>query len=451
MRLGFVVLILLIGACSNLPENQTPVMIANEAPSQWRHPANQVIGNVDLLDLVDITGLDFWLKEALNDNPTLRRSLLEVAEAQWLSKQQSSNKSPTMDLSVNAQRTDEFASSKISNTFGFVVSTQWEIDTWGKLADARRANILEETAIEADFEYARRSLAANFLGTWLRWVNAKQQLRIEEERLDTLITNGDFVRERYLSGLGSISDLETSSSDSEQAKARVYQQKEVASSAQRQIQKILGSLNPVEGLPEKWRDIQFPSLDLPANSLGQRPDILAAYLRIQLADTKSAIAYKNLLPSFSLNLSVNQSQPKASDLLSSDPGWLLLSQIAQPLFRGGRLKAELKTSEIRAKQAYWAYREKMLIAVLEVENSLSEERSFAQQYVALEMAFQYAQASQVHIENRYRQGLATIMDLLDAQKNTYDIQIQLLSVTLNRAINRINLGLALGLPIKSGA
>ncbi len=451
MRLGLMFLILLVSACSNLPQSYAPVDIAEEAPVQWQNTVNDVSGNEDLLGLVPNTGLESWLEIALNDNPALKRSLMKVAEAIWLSEQTSANKLPTIDLSVDSQRTRETASQNISNTFGLAVSTRWELDTWGKLADLRQASLLEESAFKADFEYAKRSLAANFLKIWLTWVNARLQLQIEQKRLHTLITNGDFVRERYQLGLGSISDLETARSDSEQAKARVARQEESVASTQRQLQKILGALNPVEGLPERWGDIQFPSLNLPAKSLGRRPDLLAAYLRIQIADTNSTIAYKNLLPSFSLNLNINQSQPKASDLLSNDPGWLLLGQITQPLFQGGRLRAELKATESRAQQAYWGYREQLLNALLEVEDSLSQERSFAHQYVALEKALQYANTSQKQFEKRYRQGLVTVMDLLDAQKTTYDLQIQLLGVALSRATNRINLGLALGLPIKSGA
>ncbi len=451
MRFWLIILTLCFAGCSRLPQKYTPEELPMDAPAHWTLVAPGIAGKHDLLSLVPTPDIDHWIDMALRDNPALRRSLLEVAEAGILTNQVKANQLPSIDLSIDAQREKNAASQSTTNNFSASLTTTWEVDIWGRLRDQTLASEMDASAIEADFEFAKRSLAANVLKAWLSWLSAIKKLEVEERRFQTLLKNSEFVQERYVLGIGDILDLETSKSDSEQAKARVAGQLETVQTALRLIQGLTGSFKPLEGLPDSWTQVAFPSLILPAQVIGQRPDLRAAYRRIQAADALSSVAYKNLLPSFSLNLNINQSQPKLNELLTRDPGWLLLGQIIQPIFNHGRLKAELEASESRAHQAYWSYRELLVKAILEVEGSLSQEHSYAIQYASLESALHYAKSNQKEYENRYRQGLVSMLDLLSAQQSTFDVEVQLLDVALNRAVNRINLGLALGMPIKSGA
>jgi len=452
MRIWLTIAVSGLVACSSMPTRHAPSEPMALVPEQWQEVTENLDSKADLLSLVSNTTIEPWLHKALIENPGIQQMILELAEARWLVGQQVSRRLPNISLTTDIRRERQSEPATRTDThYSLQLATSWELDVWGRLGDSIRASELDQSALASDLLYAQRSLVANFIKQWLTWVNAKQILNVEQQLLETLSLNETVIRERYLSGLGSLQDLETARANTGQAVANVAVRQEALAESQRRLQELLGSIQPLDNLPEQWPDIAFPKVDLPAYSMGLRPDLIAAYQRIEAADKRGAIAYKNLLPGISLSFDWIQDRTNSGDLLSMIPGWDFLGQLVQPLFEGGRLRAELKAAEQRAGQAYWKYRESLLGALLEVEAGLSQEHHLKQQYTALSQAFQHARKSQQQFEQRYRQGLVNILDLLNVQQITFDIRLQLLQVALNRAKNRIDLGLALGLPIKSGA
>ena len=448
MRIWWLTIALGLSACSTRPVDYTPE--SPSTPAHWQGVGPAASVETDLLGLVGNTQLQPWLDTLLTDNPSLQVQLFELAEAGWTVAQTRAAQLPDISLGTDLGR-ERSASGGTSSNVGLALSSRWELDVWGRLADTTNAADLDRLALERDLQFARRSLAASFIKGWLGWVNAKQLLSNEQARRDNLVLTEEVIRKRYQSGLGSLQDLDTTRADLAQAVANVAAQREAVAAASRDLQQLLGELQPLENLPTDWPEIFFPAVDVPARVIGQRPDIMAAYQRIQAADARSVVAYKNLLPQFTLNLDVSRNGATAGELFEGDPLWSLLGQVTQPLFQGGRLRAELNSAQQRAAQAYWRYREQLVAALLEVEDGLSREQALKRQYVALERALHFARASQQHTEERYRLGLVSIQDLLAAKQTTFDTHSRLLQVALDRAGNRIDLGVALGLPIDKGA
>jgi len=132
-------------------------------------------------------------------------------------------------------------------------------------------------------------------------------------------------------------------------------------------------------------------------------------------------------------------------MLGANPISTLLAGIAAPLFRGGQLRAERDRSGHAAERAYWAYRETLLQALLEVEDALGREVSLREQSEVLLDAIGYAERNRRIFESHYREGIASIFDLLNAQQTAFDAQIDLLDTSLARDSNRVDLAVALGL------
>jgi len=448
-----VVTLVTLYGCSNLPESFAPEVSDSPVPSTWSGkaaPSSELAEQTNLLSLIAAPEMEEWVKLSLQQNPNLRQLALQLQQAGWTSKQQKGARLPTLDLITDANRQRQLEPSRSTTTsYNLQLSTRWEVDIWGRLADLQYAAEFDEAALAADYLYAQRSLSANIIKTWLSWMNAQKILDVETKRLETLSLNEQVIRQRYQGGLGKLQDLETARTDTEQTKATYQAQLETVASLQRQFQELSGSFTPVTEIPHHWPDISFPDVQVPGEVMAQRPDLIAAFQRIQAADKRSAIAYKNLLPSFTLTLDASWNNSSSRDLLRGDPTWQLLGQLTQPLFRGGQLRADLKISELQAEQAYWAYQEKLLAAVIEIENALGQEQSLGLQQQALNRALSHAQTSQKNFEKRYLQGLVNIIDVLNAQRTTFTIQVRLLQVELARVTNRIDLGLALGLSIQS--
>jgi outer membrane protein TolC len=190
-----------------------------------------------------------------------------------------------------------------------------------------------------------------------------------------------------------------------------------------------------------------PLVEIPPQDLARRPDLQQAYAEILAAEHQTKAAYKALLPSLSLQAGLSGSGEALHDALFASPVWGLLGQLTQPLFHGGRLKAEAEKTALTAEQKYWAYRETLLNAVIEVENALSLEKSLQKRQHHIQTAYESARISQQLYMQQYRQGLTTFLDLLTIQKQSFDLEAELTQVTYQRLSNRITLGLALGLGV----
>ena len=183
--------------------------------------------------------------------------------------------------------------------------------------------------------------------------------------------------------------------------------------------------------------------------MNRRPDLLAAYAAIQAASARTEVAYKDLLPSLNLQAVLEDvsSSPRAS--LFTSPVWSLLGQLTAPLYQGGQLRAEAEISELDTAIAYQQYRDTLLNAVTEIEQALSQEQALLKRQQHIETALASAENNLQQYQANYRSGLFTILDLLTVQQQTYDLQAQLDDLIYQRLLNRISLGLALGLEVRA--
>ncbi|HCD04669.1 MAG TPA: RND transporter, partial [Methylophaga sp.] len=217
-----------------------------------------------------------------------------------------------------------------------------------------------------------------------------------------------------------------------------------------QLKTLVGQVNnPEFTLPADYPDVVIPAIDLPEQTLNRRPDLRAAYAAIQASSARTEVAYKDLLPSLSLQAVLEDvgSSPRAS--LFTAPVWSLLGQLTAPLYQGGQLRAEAEIRELETAISYQQYRDTLLNAVTEIEQALSQEQALVKQQQHIETALASAENNLRQYQANYRSGLLTILDLLTVQQQTYNLQAQLDDLIYQRLLNRISLGLALGLEAKA--
>ena len=157
-----------------------------------------------------------------------------------------------------------------------------------------------------------------------------------------------------------------------------------------------------------------------------------------------------MLPS--INIGAEVTRLSESDLFggtASSSGWSIVAGLTQPLFQGGALLAEAEASSAQAEAAVFDYKQAVLAAMQEVEQSLSRDRSLARRHSYYAAASDEAGRVLADYTLRYRNGLADILDLLDVQKQVLDLESALTQVQAARLDNRIVLGVALGLGLGS--
>ena len=118
--------------------------------------------------------------------------------------------------------------------------------------------------------------------------------------------------------------------------------------------------------------------------------------------------------------------------------------LTAPIFQGGRLKGNIAQQEAILRQQLESYAGTALNAYLEVENALDAEGRLAEREVALRISLNESQEAENRLELRYTEGLATILQLLDAQSRRISAEGQLISARKERLANRVRMHVALG-------
>ena len=276
-------------------------------------------------------------------------------------------------------------SSDSDTRFGADLSVSWQADLWGKLADNERAADLDITEQSLLYQSARDTLAAEVMQVWLTLIAQQRALDIEQQRQASLQQTEFFILQRYRQGLGTLEDLDSARSAVASSSADI--EALTASFRQQTIQlkTLVGQVNN----PEFTLPADYPDVDIPAIDLPE-----------------------------------------------------------QTLNRRPDLRAAYVAIQASSARTEVAYKD-LFNAVTEIEQALSQEQALVKQQQHIETALASAENNLRQYQANYRSGLLTILDLLTVQQQTYNLQAQLDDLIYQRLLNRISLGLALGLEAKA--
>ena len=185
---------------------------------------------------------------------------------------------------------------------------------------------------------------------------------------------------------------------------------------------------------------------------GPYADLIAAERRLLAAGERLQQARKNRLPSFQLTANGGTSSDELKGLLDPDfLVWSLLGNLVQPVFQGGRLRAEQELALARSDEVLNNYAQTILTALREVETALDAEAYLADQENALETATREAKEAELLAREQYAAGLTDIVTLLETQRRSFNSESSLLEINNQRLQNRIDLYLSLGGEFATGA
>ncbi len=183
---------------------------------------------------------------------------------------------------------------------------------------------------------------------------------------------------------------------------------------------------------------------MPAALLTERPDLRSAWQNILSADESVKVAHKEMFPTLTLTGSLGMLSTAFSSFLSGATIWSLASQLTVPLFNARQLENNMNAAQSRAEQSWISYLQTALRAFQEVEQALDRETLFADQEAHRQEAVTHAENTTNIFEDRYKNGLVSILEYLNAQNVVFDIKEQLLISRNERLKNRVALALALG-------
>ena len=427
-----------------------------QSPDQFGGQASETVPFEDgwVADFKD-DSLETLITEALEHNYNLQAAAARVEAAHASFQSANAGWKPTLNLSQNDSRTktvfNPFAGtlqSRYINRFDLGVNLSWELDVWGRLRSQSRAALADLEAAETVYMSAYLSLAANTAGAWFNLVESELQVRLNEETLESFEANLQVVEESFRRGIPNRAlDVRLTRANVESARSNLALRKRQRDAAKRALETILGRYPSAE--MEVTSDL--PSLEntvptgLPSELLLRRPDILTAERQLAAATERLKASKRSLLPSIRLTSSAGTTSNELADLL--DPERLAMSlagSLSQPLYQGGRLRANIRLSDARVKEAMAQFSQTVLTAFQEVETLLAAENFLLEQETALRVSTTESIEAETLAKEQYERGLVDIITVLESERRAFNARSSLLNLSNLRLQNRLDLYLALG-------
>ncbi|MDA3873162.1 MAG: TolC family protein, partial [Kiritimatiellae bacterium] len=185
-----------------------------------------------------------------------------------------------------------------------------------------------------------------------------------------------------------------------------------------------------------------PETGLPSDLIRRRPDVQAAWLRLQAANRDTAAAVSAQFPRLSLSGGLNSSDEGAEELFS-DWAWSFAANLAAPLYNAGRLEAEADRRRAIESQRLYEYGQSVLVAFREVEDALELEQEQHLRTLEIEEQLDLAEQTLERLRISFQNGATDFLDVLTARTVLQQLQREWILTRRDRLEARIALHRAL--------
>lgn len=397
-----------------------------QLPAQWW----QTFGDLELTALVEA---------ALRNNTDVLSAVARVDEAREQIRQARSTLLPNLDGQASPQRSRSLGVTGISETTSIQpeLRASYEIDVWGRLRNQLAASRYGYQASEAERDSVRLTVASTTARAYITLRSLDLQLRITQETNTSRQRALRVAQDRF--DLGYTSELELTQAQSEaESTAQLIPQLENSIRQQENALRLLvGELPSNVNRGKSLAELQLPNVPgtLPSALLRRRPDIAQAEWQLASSDQLLEAQRAAFLPQVQLSAGIGRLYVSS---LTYDPVkvWDIGASVLAPIFSGGRLEAQFGVATAQRNQAAFAYRNAVLAAFRDVENALSANNRLAQQIERVRARRDILGRSLAIAEDRYQNGYSSYLEVLDAQRNSFDTElsaVQLRESQLNAA------------------
>jgi multidrug efflux system outer membrane protein len=179
--------------------------------------------------------------------------------------------------------------------------------------------------------------------------------------------------------------------------------------------------------------------------LERRPDVAEAERLLAARNAEIGVSQAAFFPAIRLTAGLGAESSELSDLLNANSRiWSLGAALVQPIFDGGRLRANAQRARELYAENLAIYRERILVAFWEVEATLAALRILDLQHETQERAATSAGKSERLATARYHAGLTNVLELIDAQRTHLQVERSKLQVRNNQLVASVALIRALG-------
>ena len=449
-----------LAGCMLGPDYQRPTL---PLPAQYRDaeppaPGREAVSLADLqwFQLFQDEALQALIRTSLEQNYDVRIAVARILEAQaqlgitrsFLFPQLDGNGIIARDRLSEERFLTPPSGQNEGNTFFLGLSLFYEIDLWGRLrreTEAARAELLAT-------EWARRAVLVALVADVARAYFELRQLDLDLEIAKRTFASREkslrLTRAREEEGVATRLDIRQAENLLYTAAARIPDIERLMTQKENEIRFLL-ALPPGDirrGLPLTAQPLppEIPA-GLPAGLLERRPDIRQAEDVLVAANAQIGAAKALYFPTFSLTGLLGLESDDLKDFVSASARtWSIGVGILQPIFNAGRIRSFNEAAAARHMQTLARYEQVIQTAFREVSDALIGYRKTREQRVQQALLVE-ALADSARLANlRFIEGIDSYLQVLDAERQLFDAELELTRVQTNELLNFVQLYKALG-------
>ena len=452
---GAAAVAVLLSGCSLIPTYErpaapVPAVFPNTQAAEAQQPLASTIAWQDYFTDPRLVKL---IEMALANNKDLRVAVLNIEQARAQFQIQRSALFPALNASGSETRQrPSLVGPGVSTVYQVGVGiTSWELDFFGRISSLKDAALAQYLGTEESRKAVQISLVAAVANGWLAVLGDDEVLEITRQTMVTRDESLKLTKMRFDNGVSSEIDYRFAESQAETARAAYAQQQRLRMQDENALAQLLGAPMPPDATTGSSKGLQAlaPMQDLPAglpsDLLIERPDIRAAEQQLISANANIGSARANFFPRVTLTSSIGTASTEFSGLFGSgSKAWTFAPQITLPIFDAGQNRATLESARVSRDIAVAQYEKTIETAFREVADALAGRATFDEELRAL-LAQSNAEEIRFKLSDlRYRNGVASGLDLLDAQRSLYTSQLATAQTRQRRLQNQVTLFKALG-------
>jgi NodT family efflux transporter outer membrane factor (OMF) lipoprotein len=453
-----------LGSCISMaPQPEVPQIAADipaNFPAQEEHQSyDPVAWWQDFQDPV----LDSIVEQALAQNLDIAEAAARVAQANAQARLSRAALLPSLDGTAGANYSSTPLSGSAfgnfpggpsrleSESYSIGLSASYEVDLFGSASDDLRAARADAIATEQDYRAARLATAAETISAYFEIVDARHQIEMTLLTADVLADRVAQTEERYQRGLSQSFELYQVRQDLRSVEASLPVRETALKAAEGRLALLLAEYpEEVDKLLATTLTPRLVAKDipagLPADLLSQRPDVAAAWERLEAARLRIGARRAERFPTLRLTASTGAQGANPSDALDVGQNWLLslAANVIQPIIDGGRISANIQSARAVYDQRAAAYGRSVLSAYREATVAIDAYEEQRQRYSLILAQLAEAQAILDLQAERYRSGVGDYVGYLDALRSLYQVESSLSGAGRDAALARLGVHRALG-------
>lgn len=373
--------------------------------------------------------LDTLVQRALADSPSLKAAATRVQKARAAAEAVGAADKPQVGLSADTttQRFPEHGlypppyAGGVYTSGNLQLQGSWELDFFGRNANALQAALGGQRAAEADAQAARVLLAANVARTYFQLARLQEQRAVAERILQQRSELLSLIQQRVQAGIDTAVELRQGEGALPELRQQIEALDEQSALARHALAALTAQApHALDSLAPRLQTVQAVALpaSVPADLLGRRADIAAARERIEAATHDLQSARAQFYPSVNLVAFAGFNSFGLDKLLEyGSRTYGVGPAIHLPIFDAGRLRANYRGKAADLDAAVEQYNGAVLDAVRDVADQISSLQSIERQQREQTAAQASAESAYELALQRYRAGLGSYLTVLSAETN----------------------------------